>query len=180
MAVREGTCYLLTSAAPATVSGSVDTFGAQSGVTVNIGATQLLAANRWAAQWSPAQAGETDRFVRKPCSSNVATSTRTPALAADGTQNDPANVWIPASVPFWWEVDLGSVFTIKRVDDTVTFTTLIVRSGNTEDVGFTTDRVNTTGLYRYIRLTVSRMINVYNGNEADWSAGLHEVTVYGF
>ncbi|EOD50970.1 putative f5 8 type c domain protein [Neofusicoccum parvum UCRNP2] len=117
----------------------------------------------------------------------------------DGTQDDPDNLFTPAEVPFWWQVDLEEASGVAQVDitprqvggsetylqynvtgsaDGESWTLLVNGTANTA-VGFLTEEVSDSGTYRYVRLNVEKVINIHNGNEADWAAGLHEVTVYG-
>lgn len=46
-------------------------------------------------------------------------------------------------------------------------------------VGFVTNPIADTGHYRYIRLTVSNIINVHNGQGATWADGIIELAVFG-
>ncbi|MGJ6980282.1 FN3 associated domain-containing protein [Aestuariimicrobium soli] len=128
----------------------------------------------------------------------------TPARAAnDGiayTTNryDNSHYYTPnGTVPFTWQVDLGVVTDLSRVDiswrsyngsesysgyvlegsvDGTTWSTLIDRRAN-RTVGFTSDRVD--GWYRHVRVRVTSVVNDHNGSSAAWAAGLVEVQVYG-
>ncbi|KAF2210626.1 carbohydrate-binding module family 32 protein [Cercospora zeae-maydis SCOH1-5] len=121
------------------------------------------------------------------------------SAANDGIQNDPANVFVPSSVPFWYQIDLQDSHAISQVDlttklvqgsetfynynvtgsaDGQTFEVLADRS-NAVDVGFSASFPTTTQRYRYIRINVESVINNINGHAASWAAGIHEVTVYG-
>lgn len=124
------------------------------------------------------------------------------SLANDGIQDQDANLFAPGAVPFWWEVDLGADRAVTQVDltprqvggsetyvqynvtgsssdgDRETWTTLVDEAAN-QSPGFRTPAVSDAGKFRYIRVNVHNVINVHNDNEADWAAGLHEVTIYG-
>ncbi|KAF4540611.1 putative f5 8 type c domain protein [Lasiodiplodia theobromae] len=135
--------------------------------------------------------------VGKTATSSDASTTA--SVANDGTQDDPSNLFTPAAVPFWWQVDLGDAHSLTQVDitprqvggsetylqynvtgstDGESWTLLVNGTANTA-VGFLNEEVTDSGSYRYVRLNVNKVINIHNGNEADWAAGLHEVTVYG-
>lgn len=135
--------------------------------------------------------------VGQPASASSGAATA--SAANDGTQDEPDNLFAPSEVPFWWQVDLGDAYGVAQVDitprqtggsetylqynvtgstDQENWTLLVNGTGNTA-VGFLSEAVSDSGSYRYIRLNVDKVINIHNGNEADWAAGLNEVTVYG-
>ncbi|VUC34749.1 unnamed protein product [Clonostachys rosea] len=124
-------------------------------------------------------------------------------LVNDGTQDSPAEYWIPGKVPFWYEVDLGQAYNITQVDlstrlrqgsetyyvynvtgstDGKTYNMLADQTNNT-DSGFSVSFPGANGTsaegFRYVRVEVSGLYNNNNGNSATWAVGLHEVTVYG-
>lgn len=124
-------------------------------------------------------------------------------LVNDSVQDEPSQYWIPGKVPFWYEVDLGQAYNITQVDlntrlrqgsesfytynvtgsaDGKTFS-LLADQTNNKDPGFSVsfpgdNGISSTG-FRYIRIEVDGIYNNNNGNSATWTAGLHEVTVYG-
>lgn len=133
----------------------------------------------------------------QPSSSSAGTTNL--SSANDATQDVPTSYWIPSSVPFWYQVDLGTPRVVSQVDlttnmvqgsetyyrfnvtgstDGIEFATLADRSDNT-DVGFVASYPTSTDAYRYVRINVQAVINTHNGNEADWAAGVVEATVYG-
>lgn len=137
--------------------------------------------------------------VGKTATSSGAASGSSPSVANDGTQDDPNGLFTPSGVPFWWQVDLGQAHTITQVDltprqvggsetylqytisgsnDWQSFTQIADESGNTA-VGFRSSKISASGTYRYIRVNVEKVINIQNGNEADWAVGIHEILVYG-
>ncbi|GME38663.1 putative f5 8 type c domain protein [Neofusicoccum parvum] len=137
--------------------------------------------------------------VGKTATSSGAASGSDPAAAVDGTQSDPANLFTPSGVPFWLEIDLGQAHAVTQVDvtpkqvggsetylqynitgstDQKTYSELADESGNTA-VGFRSSKIDGGAEARYIRVNVQKVINIQNGNEADWAVGLHEVLVYG-
>lgn len=119
------------------------------------------------------------------------------ALANDGVENNSTGYFTPAGVPFNLTVDLGTTYEITQVDlatkmvqgsetyyqytvvgsvDGTTFEQIYSQENNT-DVGFSPSYVN--GRYRYVGVSVTHIINTHNGHEADWAAGVRELTVYG-
>jgi hypothetical protein len=62
--------------------------------------------------------------------------------------------------------------------DKSSWTQLVDGSANNV-VGFVTNPITDTGHYRYVRLTVSNIINVHNGQVATWADGIIELAVYG-
>ena len=102
----------------------------------------------------------------------------------------------PSAVPFSWQVDLENVYDLSRIDisfnswngsesyhqyivegsnDKVNWTTILDESKNTM-VGFRSNKLE--GSYRYVRLSVSNVINAHNGNSASFAAGLVEVQIF--
>lgn len=135
--------------------------------------------------------------VGQPASASVNSSEA--SLLNDGIQDQESNLFSPSAVPFWWEVDLEADHAVTQIDltprqvggsetyiqynvtgsnDRKTWKTLVDEAAN-QSPGFRTPAVSDTGTFRYIRVNVHNVINVHNDNEADWAAGLHEVTVYG-
>jgi hypothetical protein len=138
----------------------------------------------------------------KPVSASSAAAGHPAQDAVDGdvfnlnTSGDDTNYFQPSSVPYTWEVDLGRTFDLSRIDlswrsyngsetysgytvegsaDGATWTRIVSRLAN-RSTGFTSDGLE--GSYRYVRVSVSKVVNDHNGNEADWAAGLVEVQVY--
>ncbi|KAH7050128.1 hypothetical protein B0J12DRAFT_663292 [Macrophomina phaseolina] len=215
--------------------GNANTFGAQSGGISKIGATFVMRANRWAAQWAIPEASNRQvvlpialadgiasygfyptlrysddgagvvvgvqggRILSVGKAASASSGAQTAGAANDGTQDLPDNLFSPSAVPFWWQVDLGAAHAVTQVDVTPRQTggsetylqynisgsvdqenwTLLVDETKNTAVGFRTNKVSVGGTYRYIRLNVEKVINIHNGNEANWAAGLNEVTVYG-
>ncbi|PIA97298.1 hypothetical protein CB0940_06327 [Cercospora beticola] len=133
----------------------------------------------------------------KPSSSSAGNANI--ASANDGTQNNPANVFVPSGVPFWYQIDLQKAHTISQVDlstklvqgsetfykynvtgsnDGRTFE-LLADQTNAVDVGFSAAFPTSTQQFRYIRINVESVVNNVNGQAANWAVGIHEVTVYG-
>ncbi|KAM3421627.1 hypothetical protein BST61_g2013 [Cercospora zeina] len=131
----------------------------------------------------------------KPSSSNAGDADI--GAANDGIPNDPANVFVPSGVPFWYQIDLQDSHAISQVDlttklvqgsetfykynvtgsaDGQTFE-LLVHQSNAVDVGFSASFPTTTQQYRYIRINVEGVINNVNGQAASWAVGIHEVTL---
>lgn len=120
-------------------------------------------------------------------------------LATDGTQDDPSLYFTPNAVPFWLQVDLESSHAITQVDLTTRMVqgsetyyqfnitasndgssyTLLADALNNTDVGFKSSLISNANQYRYVRITVNKIINTHNSNEADWARGVHELIVYG-
>ncbi|KAG8167523.1 hypothetical protein KVR01_003212 [Diaporthe batatas] len=144
----------------------------------------------------PVQSGRV-LSVGRPASASV--NVANASLANDGVQDREGNLFSPGAVPFWWEVDLGADHGVAQVDltprqvggsetyvqynvtgsaDRKTWTTLVDEAGN-QSPGFRTAAVSHAGRFRYVRVNVHSVVNVHNDDEADWAAGLHEVTVYG-
>lgn len=138
----------------------------------------------------------------KPATATSEASGRPATQAVDGiTTNlnrsgDSTNYFQPTAIPASWQVDLGKVVELSRVDlswrqwngsetrsgyrvwasvDGVAWSLVADRSDNTT-VAFTSDAL--TGSARYLRVDISSVINDHNGNAAVWAAGLVEVQVY--
>ncbi|MFD5112948.1 family 43 glycosylhydrolase [Streptomyces sp. NPDC058391] len=122
-----------------------------------------------------------------------------PAKANDGDHVSKENYYKSGTVPFTWEVDLrracrvdrinittrlvnGSEtyyeYTIDASEDGRVYNALVDESAN-RIAGFKTHRVTDTARYRYVRLTVTRIVNIHNENTADWARGINELTVFG-
>lgn len=135
--------------------------------------------------------------VGQPASASV--NSDKASLLNDGIQDQDSNLFSPGAVPFWWEVDLGADHAVTQIDltprqvggsetyiqynvtgstDRETWKTLVDEAANLSP-GFRSPAVSDADRFRYIRVNVHNVINVHNDNEADWAAGLHEVTVYG-
>ena len=102
-------------------------------------------------------------------------------------------------MPFWWQVDLQVNASISQIDMTTNlvkgsetyygysimgswdgsyYVRLVDGSENTA-VEFVSNTINSPHMFRYIQVNVSKVVNVQNGNEADWARGIDEVLVYG-
>ncbi|KAK4503659.1 hypothetical protein PRZ48_004574 [Zasmidium cellare] len=135
--------------------------------------------------------------VGKPSSSNA--GTQGIALANDGVQDTPDRFFKPSTVPFWYQIDLQDAHAISQVDLTTnlvqgtetfyrfnvtgsndgnTWTPLADQSNNVNP-GFAASFPTSTERFRYIRINVNQIRNNVNGNEADFTGGVTEVTVYG-
>ena len=69
-------------------------------------------------------------------------------------------------------------YTIEGNVDGEHFQTLVDGTDNWQ-VGFQILPVTDSSVYRYLRLTVLRIINVHNNNPATWADGVYELTAYG-
>lgn len=69
-------------------------------------------------------------------------------------------------------------YTIEGSVDGEHFQTLVDGTDNWL-VGFQILPVTDSSVYRYLRLTVLRIINVHNNNPATWADGVYELTAYG-
>jgi hypothetical protein len=119
--------------------------------------------------------------------------------ANDGIQTDGDNYFKSDQVPFWWQVDLQTNATISQIDMTTKmvkgsetyygyvimgssdgsdYVQLVDGSTNTV-VGFVSHKISSTSRFRYVKVIVNKVVNVQNGNEADWARGIHEFVVYG-
>ena len=113
------------------------------------------------------------------------------ALSGDST-----NYFQPTTIPASWTVDLEEETDLARIDlgwrswngsesrstysvygsnDNETWTKIADRESN-RLVGFTTDDL--AGTYRYVKVTITSVINDHNGNAAVWAAGIVEAQVY--
>lgn len=147
----------------------------------------------------------TDTLVSqgKPVTGTQAAGGSNPLSAAnDGnyfnlnTSGDDTNFYQPTGVPYTWQVDLQQQYSLSRADlsfrsyngsetysgytidgsnNGTTWTRLASELAN-KQVGFKSDALS--GSYRYVRVSVTNVVNDHNGNEADWAAGLVEVQVY--
>ncbi|KAF2716962.1 carbohydrate-binding module family 32 protein [Polychaeton citri CBS 116435] len=136
----------------------------------------------------------------KPASTSPSEGSSNITLINDGTEDNQAEYFAPASVPFTLEFDLCGDHTISAVDVTVRMVqgsetyyqynitgsevesgefTLLADEKNNTDVGFVSSAVSDGGKYRYVRVTIDKVINTHNGNEADGFAGVHEISIYG-
>lgn len=139
---------------------------------------------------------------RKPVVATTA-GTGYPASAAnDGivintsSSGDNTNYYLPTSVPYSWQVDLGEQRDLSRIDlsfrsyngsesysgytvsgsnDGTTWKRLVNESDN-RTVGFKSNALS--GSFRYVSVSVSNVVNDHNGSAAAWAAGLVEVQVY--
>ncbi|MHA7985544.1 chitobiase/beta-hexosaminidase C-terminal domain-containing protein [Rathayibacter sp. CAU 1779] len=138
----------------------------------------------------------------KPAVASSTAAGHPAADAVDGdvvnlnTSGDDTNFFEPSIVPYTWQVDLGRSFDLSRVDlswrsyngsetysgytiegsaDGNTWVRIVSRLAN-RSTGFTSDDL--AGSYRYVRVSVSKVVNDHNGNEADWAAGIVEAQVY--
>ncbi|PFG43964.1 Ig-like protein group 4 [Isoptericola jiangsuensis] len=138
----------------------------------------------------------------REATSSAAVAGRPASAAVDGVvtnlnrSGDSTNYFQPTGVPFTWQVDLGEVLPLDRVDlawrswngsetyarytvlgsvDGVTWERVASRLDNTT-VGFTSDEL--AGAWRHVRVAVEQVVNDHNGNDASWAAGLVEVQVY--
>lgn len=146
----------------------------------------------------------TDRLVSRgrPVTATRSSAAYPPGAANDGNafnlniSGDSTNYYLPPGVPYTWTVDLERAYDLSRVDiafrtyngseaysgytveasdDGQSWTSLVAATAN-RTVGFTSDAL--TGNHRYVRLSVSKVVNDHNGNAAAWAAGLVEVQVY--
>ena len=69
-------------------------------------------------------------------------------------------------------------YTIEGSVDGEHFQTLVDGTDNWQ-VGFQILPVTDSSVYRYLRLTVLRIINVHNNNPAAWADGVYELTAFG-
>lgn len=143
------------------------------------------------------QAGKIVSRERKTRSSGV-TNGSAEKFANNGVETDAASMFIPEKVPFFLDVDLGSPKSINGVhlltklvggsetaykfnvlgsDDGKSWEVLADQSKNTV-VGFVDVRVPGGKSKRWIRVDVLGIMNVNNGNGADWAKGVLEVTVF--
>ncbi|KAJ5610552.1 coagulation factor 5 8 type domain-containing protein [Penicillium lagena] len=152
--------------------------------------------------------------LNKPVEATPAT-TLTASQAAAGTYNYSASVandgsdydvdaydaiaqyYLPSSVPYFWQVDLGNPCNVSWVGlsfrsvggsdaveryylsgskDNVTWDELADDRGNSLP-GFKSHLVS--GSYRYVRLDTTSIWDVVHGTSAAWEAGLYEMSVYG-
>ncbi|TID14183.1 putative f5 8 type c domain protein [Venturia nashicola] len=119
-------------------------------------------------------------------------------LANNGVETDANSMFVPAKVPFNWDVDLGSPKSITRVHlltklvggsetaykfnvlgsaDGKKWEKLADQSKNTV-VGFVDVPIQGGKSFRWVRVDVLGITNVNNGNEADWAKGILEATVF--
>jgi hypothetical protein len=119
--------------------------------------------------------------------------------ANDGIQTDEDNYFESNSVPFWWQVDLQTNASISQIDMTTNlvkgsetyygytimgswdgsyYIQLVDGSTNTA-VGFVSSKISSPYKFRYIKVNVYRVVDVQNGNEADWARCIDEFMVYG-
>lgn len=144
----------------------------------------------------PVQSG---RVLSVGKSASTSVNSGNASLANDGIQDQEGNLFAAGAVPFWWEVNLGADLVVSQIDltprqvggsetyvqynvtgstDRQAWTTLVDEAAN-QSPGFRTASVSEAGRFRYVRVNVHNVVNVHNDNEADWAAGLHEVTVHG-
>lgn len=140
--------------------------------------------------------------VGKTASASIEAEDHPAGMAVDGI-NYTDDTWCNSNfyspdntVPFTWQVDLGEVYELKRLDlstricngsetyyqytidgsiDGINWNVIVDESDNNV-VAFRSNQLD--GAYRYVRISCSRVINVHNGNTAEWAAGIVEVEVY--
>lgn len=119
--------------------------------------------------------------------------------ANDGIQTDTNNYYQSTSVPFYWQVDLENNVSVSQFDMTTKlvkgsetyysylifgsrdgshYTQIFNGSENTL-VGFVSNKIHSRDEFRYIRVNVSKVVNIQNGHEADWARGIDEFLIYG-
>ncbi|PLW24497.1 hypothetical protein PCASD_07482 [Puccinia coronata f. sp. avenae] len=118
----------------------------------------------------------------------------------NGISLDPSNVYQSTTVPFSYVISFeapsvltqfdlttklvgGSEtayqFTISgRVNDRSPFKVIVDKSDNTR-VGFVSSMLNDPTAYSAVMLTVQKVMNVHNKNDANWAEGINQFTVYG-
>lgn len=105
----------------------------------------------------------------------------------------------PASVPFYWQVDLGQNYSLAWIglsfmsvggSDAVNRYTISASADNsywfplvdnTQNLipGFQAHVLSGSGSYRYVKLDDYNIVDVDHNKEADWEAGVYEISVYG-
>ncbi|KAH9845611.1 Glycoside hydrolase, family 43 [Teratosphaeria destructans] len=121
-------------------------------------------------------------------------------VAVDGTE-DSEDFFEPGAVPFTLEVDLETEHVISAVDLTTRFlpgsetyyqfnitgrggaagakeVVLADQKKNTVP-GFVSSPVSDGGKYRYVKISVDKVINPHNGHDADVFRGVVELSVFG-
>jgi hypothetical protein len=75
-----------------------------------------------------------------------------------------------SEIHYWYTImgSWGGSYYIQLVDG----------STNTA-VGFVSNKISSPYKFRYIKVNVYRVVNVHNGNEADWARGIDEFMIYG-
>ncbi|NOU72738.1 family 43 glycosylhydrolase [Paenibacillus sp. LMG 31458] len=139
------------------------------------------------------------RYINASQGKTATASTESAALpsanAVDGnyaTKFDTANT----NVPYWWQVDLGALYDLSRIDlsflqvngsemyfqyivegskDGSTYTVISNNSSN-KQVAFTSNSLS--GIYRYIKVTVSAIKKASDNSTQTWSKGFNEVKVF--
>ena len=135
----------------------------------------------------------------RPVTAGAAVSPYNSTLGNDGITLSTTNYYEPAQLPFTYEINLASKmavshldlstklvggsetyynYTIDCINNGATSVILVDMTKNTV-VGFTTAQIMATTLCEAVRLNANKVVNVQNGNEADWAAGVVELTVYG-
>lgn len=139
---------------------------------------------------------------KKPVIATEVNPAHPPTHANDGIRynlnrtGDNSNYYEPPRQPYSWQVDLGSVQDLARIDlgwrnfngseglnrymvegsvDGNAWAELADNS-NLAVEGFTSDKL--TGKYRHVRVSVIWTQNSHNGDGAAWASGLVEVQVY--
>lgn len=126
------------------------------------------------------------------------------ALVTDGRSYDK-NVYYKSvestGVPYSLTVDLGELCSVSQVDvsfrepkgsdtrnlykiygskDGIIFDDVLVDASGNKNPGFDSRTVESKGLYRYVKITVSEIRDMrHNDNKVSWSRGIHEMTIYG-
>ncbi|QDS71309.1 hypothetical protein FKW77_001730 [Venturia effusa] len=133
---------------------------------------------------------------QRPSRSSAPSSTQ--MFVNNGVETDANSMFVPAKVPFTLDIDLGTPVSVSRVhlltklvggsETAYKFNVLGSDNGNSWElladqskntvVGFVDTKVETVKSYTWIRIDVSGIMNVNNGNGADWAKGVLEVTVF--
>ncbi|KAE9966938.1 hypothetical protein EG328_008509 [Venturia inaequalis] len=134
----------------------------------------------------------------KPTRSNGAAAGSAEKIANNGVETDANSMFVPAKVPFFWDVELDAPKKITRVHlltkltggsetaykfnvlgsaDGKSWEKLADQSKNTV-VGFVDSEIQSGKSWKWVRVDVLGIMNVNNGNEANWAKGVLEVTVF--
>ncbi|MFD1124276.1 DUF5776 domain-containing protein [Lentilactobacillus raoultii] len=154
-------------------------------------------------KWSlDSQTGKVDVPNNPLLSKNMpvtASTTKQGHEATKAVDGDASTTYYqPEKVPYTYTIDLKASQPLSRVDlsfrltngsetynqytietsnDNKTWTKQVDESNNQTLVGFLSHQL--TGSARYIKLTVNKVIKENGNQEADWAAGLVEMSVYG-
>lgn len=134
----------------------------------------------------------------KPTRSSGVAAGSAEKIANNGVETDANSMFVPAKVPFSWDIDLGSAKSVTRVHlltklvggsetaykfnvlgsaDGKNWEKLGDQSKNTV-VGFVDTKIQSGKSWRWVRIDVLGIMNVNNGNGADWAKGVLEATVF--